>query len=99
MSFSISLRQATVVRSQSVENVSRCRSTKNSPRAFDELGDFPNPFLRLFLPRLGSSVVILGFRRDRSCEEGAKVGVPGINFVLPNQNPEHDRRVLMSCRS
>ena len=83
----------------SVKNVSNGSCVENGSGAFDELGDIPNPLLRLFLPRLGAFVVILGFRRDRSRQEGAKLGVFGVNLVLLDQPSKHDRSVLMSCRS
>src|SRR5207302_1790467 len=58
------------LRKHSVKNVSNGSCVENGSGAFDELGDIPNPLLRLFLPRLGAFVVILGFRRDRSRQEG-----------------------------
>src|SRR5437016_13862001 len=87
------------LRKHSVKNVSNGSCVENGPGAFDELGDIQNPLLRLFLPRLGAFVVILGFRRDRSRQEGAKLGVLGVNLVLLDQPSKHDRSVLMSCRS
>src|SRR5947209_14197337 len=82
--------ERSLLRKHSAKNVS------NGSGAFDELGDIPDPLLRLFLPRLGAFVVILGFRRDRSRQEGAKLGVFGVNLVLLDQLP--NMIAASSCR-
>src|SRR3972149_157413 len=88
-------------RDPSRSNPSRMSQAAHSPRMTRALSMNLAPSRTHFFASScpGSFVVILGLHRDRSREEGAKLGVFRVNLVLLDQPSKHDRSVLMSGRS